>query len=89
MDLTEDTISSSAAPSIASTSSQLERKFFCLRDLWRDLRDAIQETGMDYTQGSIEHAILLLSVPMMLAGCSAAGSGNECRWSWKWAIGAD
>src|SRR5713101_869036 len=34
--------------------------------LWRDLRDAIRGTAMDYTQGSIGRAILLLAVPMML-----------------------
>src|SRR6266404_4052711 len=34
--------------------------------LWRDLRDAIRGTTMDYTQGSIGRAILLLAVPMML-----------------------
>lgn len=32
----------------------------------RDLRDAIRGTAMDYTQGSIGRAILLLSVPMIL-----------------------
>src|SRR5258705_2434815 len=36
------------------------------RGLWRDLRDAIRGTSMDYTQGSIGRAILLLAVPMML-----------------------
>src|SRR6266705_7036429 len=36
------------------------------RGLWRDLRDAIRGTTMDYTQGSIGRAILLLAVPMML-----------------------
>jgi len=34
--------------------------------LWRDLCDAIRGTGMDYTQGSIGRAILLLAVPMMI-----------------------
>ena len=34
--------------------------------LWRDLRDAIRGTSMDYTQGSLGRAILLLAVPMML-----------------------
>jgi putative MATE family efflux protein len=34
--------------------------------VWRDLRDAVLGTSMDYTQGSIGRAILLLSVPMML-----------------------
>src|SRR5687768_14958632 len=34
--------------------------------LLRDLRDAIRGTEMDYTQGSLGRAILLLSVPMML-----------------------
>src|SRR5262249_3169623 len=34
--------------------------------LWRDLRDAIRGTSMDYTQGSIGRAILLLAIPMML-----------------------
>ena len=36
------------------------------RGLCRDLRDAIRGTAMDYTQGSISRAILLLAVPMML-----------------------
>lgn len=36
------------------------------RSLLRDLKDAICGTGIDYTQGSIGRAILLLSVPMML-----------------------
>src|SRR5437016_1413936 len=34
--------------------------------LWRDLRLALRGTSMDYTQGSIRRAILLLAVPMML-----------------------
>src|SRR5204863_6295086 len=34
--------------------------------LWRDLRQALRGTSMDYTQGSIGRAILLLAVPMML-----------------------
>jgi putative MATE family efflux protein len=34
--------------------------------LGRDLRDAIRGTTVDYTQGSMGRAILLLSVPMML-----------------------
>jgi putative MATE family efflux protein len=37
-----------------------------LRGLLRDLRDAVRGTEMDYTQGSMGRAILLLSVPMML-----------------------
>lgn len=37
-----------------------------LRTLGRDLADAIRGTGMDYTQGGMGRAILLLSVPMML-----------------------
>src|SRR6266536_6599735 len=36
------------------------------RGLWRALRDALRGTSMDYTQGSIGRAILLLAVPMML-----------------------
>lgn len=36
------------------------------RQLMRDLRDAIRGTEMDYTQGSMGRAILLLSVPMIL-----------------------
>ncbi len=39
---------------------------FRFRTLFRDLADAIRGTEMDYTQGSIGRAILLLSVPMML-----------------------
>src|SRR5262245_16344836 len=37
-----------------------------LRSLWRDLGLALRGTSMDYTQGSIRRAILLLAVPMML-----------------------
>jgi putative MATE family efflux protein len=37
-----------------------------LRILLRDLRDSTRGTEIDYTQGSISRAILLLSVPMML-----------------------
>ena len=37
-----------------------------LKQLWRDLLDAVRGTEMDYTQGRIGRAILLLSVPMML-----------------------
>jgi len=36
------------------------------RALLRDLRDAIKGTEMDYTQGSMGRAILLLSIPMIL-----------------------
>src|SRR3954464_3211579 len=37
-----------------------------VRGLLRDLREAVRGSGIDYTQGSIGRAILLLSVPMML-----------------------
>ncbi len=37
-----------------------------IKNLLHDLRDAIRGTEMDYTQGSIGRAILLLSIPMML-----------------------
>jgi putative MATE family efflux protein len=37
-----------------------------VRSLWRDLIDAVRGTEMDYTQGPIGRAILLLSIPMML-----------------------
>ena len=36
------------------------------RRLLRDLADALRGTAMDYTQGNLWRAILLLSVPMML-----------------------
>jgi putative MATE family efflux protein len=66
MDLNEETISSRAAPLTAAANEDPTRKGFRRRDLWRDLRDAIRGTNIDYTQGSIGRAILLLSVPMML-----------------------
>jgi putative MATE family efflux protein len=37
-----------------------------LRALLRDLADAVRGTEMDYTQGNLGRAVLLLSVPMML-----------------------
>ncbi len=37
-----------------------------IRQLFRDLSDAVRGTEQDYTQGSISRAMLLLSVPMML-----------------------
>lgn len=37
-----------------------------VRALLRDVRDAVRGTEMDYTQGSLGRAILLLAVPMML-----------------------
>ena len=36
------------------------------RRVLRDLRDALRGSAIDYTQGSIGRAILLLSIPMML-----------------------
>jgi putative MATE family efflux protein len=42
------------------------RPGFSPRALLRDLRDAIRGTAVDYTEGSLYRAILLLSVPMML-----------------------
>ncbi len=66
MDLNEETISPGGAPLSAGAKGTLPRRAFRWGDLWRDLRDAIRGTSMDYTQGSIGRAILLLSVPMML-----------------------
>ena len=37
-----------------------------IHGLLRDLRAALRGTSMDYTQGSLSRAILLLAVPMML-----------------------
>jgi putative MATE family efflux protein len=37
-----------------------------LRTVLRDLKDAVRGSAVDYTQGSIGRAILLLAVPMML-----------------------
>jgi putative MATE family efflux protein len=37
-----------------------------IRSLFRDVRDSIRGTEMDYTKGSISRAIMLLSIPMML-----------------------
>ncbi len=50
----------------ATTTNSAPRSASRLRQLLRDLRDAIRGTAMDYTQGSIGRAILLLSIPMML-----------------------
>jgi putative MATE family efflux protein len=36
------------------------------RDILRDLKDALRGTQVDYTQGTIGRAIVLLSIPMML-----------------------
>jgi putative MATE family efflux protein len=36
------------------------------RTVWTDLRDAVRGTRHDYTSGSIERAIFLLAVPMVL-----------------------
>lgn len=59
-------MSSGPASAAVSANDSRERKEFRFRDLWRDLRDAVRGTNIDYTQGSIGRAILLLSVPMML-----------------------
>ena len=37
-----------------------------MKSILRDLADALRGTAMDYTQGSLVRAILLLSVPMIL-----------------------
>lgn len=66
MDLNEESISAAATPFAANANGVAARPTFRLPDLWRDLRDAIRGTNMDYTQGNIGRAILLLSVPMML-----------------------
>jgi putative MATE family efflux protein len=42
------------------------KKHYKLKILLRDLVDAIRGSEIDYTQGSIGRAILLLSIPMML-----------------------
>src|SRR5437899_10828491 len=57
---TPDLSSQTSAPKLQAGSA------WRARGLWRDLRDAIRGTTMDYTQGSIGRAILLLAVPMML-----------------------
>ena len=36
------------------------------KNILRDLRDAIKGTEIDYTEGSLGRAILLLSIPMIL-----------------------
>jgi hypothetical protein len=65
MDQNEETSSPGAMTAI-SPAKPAAGNGFRLRDLWRDLRDAVRGTNMDYTKGSIGRAILLLSVPMML-----------------------
>src|SRR5260370_17297763 len=44
-------------------------KFVPSPGLWSSLREAIAGSHQDYTAGSIERAILLLSVPMVLEMC--------------------
>src|SRR6059058_1428415 len=56
----------SRAPIAEATATPPPQPGFRFASVFRDLKDAIRGTGIDYTQGSIGRAILLLSVPMML-----------------------
>lgn len=53
-------------PSPPIASSDARGRWHTPGNIWRDLKDALRGTAMDYTQGSIGRAILLLAVPMML-----------------------
>ncbi len=56
----------SESPSSSTVASPPSPPVSRLRQLLRDLRDALRGTEMDYTQGSLSRAIFLLAVPMML-----------------------
>jgi putative MATE family efflux protein len=49
-----------------ATGDERTRTASRIRTLWLDLRDSLRGSAVDYTQGSLPRAILLLSVPMML-----------------------
>ena len=37
-----------------------------MKKLWKDIRESIAGTDQDFTEGSLNRAILLLSIPMVL-----------------------
>ena len=60
------------------------------RSIWSSLVEAVRGSHQDYTTASLNRAILLLAVPMILemvleslfavVGCSVGGkAGSECR----------
>src|SRR5262245_24341114 len=59
-----------------------------MRRWWSLLRDAVAGVPMDYTEGSLSRAVLLLSVPMVLEMAMESLFGVLDAW-WVGRLGAD